>query len=759
MTDGDRQVRRFAQDDTVAIRYRIERELGRGGMATVYLARDLKHDRDVAIKVLNADLSQTLGAERFLREIQLAAKLSHPHILPLFDSGDAGGALFYVMPRVTGVSLRDRLNDTKRLPVDEAVRIASEVAGALAYAHRNDVVHRDIKPENIMLQDGHALVADFGIGKALSAVEGEAFTQTGMSVGTPAYMSPEQAAGDAVDGRSDLYSLGCVLYEMLVGEQPFTGPSIQAVIAKRFVQTPADVTALRDGIRRPVARALQKALARTPIDRYDTAAEFVVAMQEADVAPAAASSAVPERSIAVLPFANMSTDPENEFLADGITDEILTALSQVGDLTVAGRSSSFSFKGQKLELKRVAEQLKVRTVLEGQVRRSGKRVRVTAQLTEAADGYQLWSEKYDREIEDVFALQDEIAAAIAGKLKTTLTLGTAARAQRATHSIEAYEWYLKGRALLARRGKSLLEAVTCMERALALDPEYGLAWAGIAEAYVILGYYGVITPELARATAVPAAEKAVQCAPDVGDAYCALGITTLMFEWEDRERTARAFERGMALGSVSSQSATWYYHFYLASVCGRLAEGRDGLKGLIAADELSPYLCSMLAILLAGARASEAPDWAMRAMGLDPAAFLSHFAHQVAAAGTGDWARCIAASEALFAIGGRTPDPLTWYAQALYSSGDVAGARAVQQELLVLTNHGERAPLMLACVAAILGDEAQATTFARAAIRRRDPTIFAIVRHTPQDALYALPAWPELMEELRWPVSEHGLPA
>jgi serine/threonine protein kinase/tetratricopeptide (TPR) repeat protein len=739
--------------DALAGRYILERELGQGGMATVYLARDVKHDREVAIKVLKPDLSQTLGAERFLREIQLVARLSHPHILPLFDSGDAGGVLFYVMPRVAGASLRDRLDDAKQLPVHEAVRIASEVAGALDYAHRHGVVHRDIKPENIMLQDGHALVADFGIGKALSAVEGDAFTQVGMSVGTPAYMSPEQAVGETVDGRSDLYSLGCVLYEMLIGEPPFTGPSVQAVIAKRFVQTPADVMALRDGIRRPVARALQKALARTPIDRYDTAAEFVTAMEEADAAPVAARSAIPERSIAVLPFTNMSTDPENEYFADGITDELLTALSQIGDLTVAGRSSSFSFKGHKLELREVAEQLKVRTVLEGQVRRSGKRVRVTAQLTDAGDGYQLWSEKYDREIEDVFALQDEIAAAIAGKLKTTLTLGTAARAQRVTHSIEAYEWYLKGRAMLARRGKALLEGVACMERALALDPEYGLAWAGIAEAHVILGYYGLISPELARARAVPAAEKAVQFAPDVGDAHCALGITLLMCDYEDRPRAAQAFERGISL-SPTAQGATWYYYFYLAGACGRLDDGLAAMRRLIAQDELSPYLHGMFAILLTTRRDAHAPESAMRAIGLEPDAFLSHFAHQAAAAAVNDWPRSVAAGEALFALGGRTPNPLAWYAKALNRSGNLAGARAVQAELVTLTNDGERAPWALACVAAELGDTDKAVAYARDAMRRRDPMAMAIMRQPPEQSLRALDVWPEIEAAMRLPASD-----
>jgi eukaryotic-like serine/threonine-protein kinase len=734
----------------LAQRYHLSGELGQGGMATVYLARDLRHDRDVAMKVLKAELSQTVGAERFLLEIRLAARLSHPHILPLFDSGEAGGVLYYVMPRVTGISLRDRLNDAKQLPIDEAVRIACEVAGALDYAHRNGVVHRDIKPENIMLQDGHALVADFGIGKLLSAVEGETFTLAGMSLGTPAYMSPEQAVGDGVDGRSDLYSLGCVLYEMLVGEPPFTGPTVQAVIAKRFVQTPADVTALRDGIRRPVARALQRALARTPIDRFDSVAEFASAMQEADAAPPPARSAIPERSIAVLPFTNMSTDPENEYLADGITDELLTALSQSGDLVVAGRSSSFSFKGHKLDLAQVGAQLKVRTILEGQVRRSGKRVRVTAQLTDANDGYQLWSEKYDREIEDVFALQDEIAAAIAGKLKSTLTLDTAARAQRATHSIEAYEWYLKGRAMLARRGKALLEGVACMERALALDPEYGLAWAGIAEAYVILGYYGLISPESARQRAVPAAEKAVQFAPDVADAHCALGIALLMFVYDQRPRTAVAFERGMSLGPTA-QGATWYYYFYLAGACGRLDDGLKGMQELIARDELSPFLHSMHAILLSIRGDARAPESAMRAIGLDPDAFLSHFAHQAAATASDDWPRSLAAGAALFALGGRTPNPLAWYAQALNRSGNVSGARAVLAELDTLTNHGERAPWALACVAAELGDTDDAVAWARDAVRRRDPMIAAIVRHSPERTLRTLDVWPELEAAMQLP--------
>ena len=742
---------------TLAGRYALEAEIGAGGMATVHRARDLRHERAVAIKMLRPDVAQSLGAERFLREIRLAAQLSHPHILPLFDSGetardDGTTALFYVMPLVSGESLRDRLDRERRLPVADAVRIAAEVAAALDHAHRHGIVHRDIKPENILLQDGHAVVADFGIGKALSAAADDGVTQAGMSVGTPAYMSPEQAAGEDVDGRSDLYSLGCVLYEALVGEPPFTGPNVQAVIAKRFIQTPADVTALRDGIARPVARALQRSLARTPIDRFDTAAEFAAALREPDIATTHAASA-PGRSIAVLPFDNLSADPENEYFADGITEEILTALAQVRELKVAGRTSSFSYKGQKVPLRQIGEQLKVRTILEGSVRRSGKRVRITAQLLDAADGYQLWSERYDREIEDVFAVQDEIAATIAQKLEATLSLGTGTRTQRTTSSIEAYEAYLKGRALLSRRGKSIIEGIACMERALALDPEYGLAWAGLAEGYSILGYYSLIPPRLARSKAVPAAEKAVQFAPDVAEAQCALGIATLLFEWEDRARTREAFRRGMELNAASAQGSVWYYLFYVAWAGNREAEGVAGMKALYEKDPLSAYVCGMLAILESTLEHPEALEWSSRALALDPDAFLSHFAHQIAAASLGDWERTRAASEALFAIGGRTAAPLTIFATAKHRSGDVAGALAVYNELRALTNNGERGAWNLACVAAELGMNDDAATWGREAMAQRDPTVFASGRGRliSGHALKRLPVYDELMREVNWP--------
>ncbi|WP_309671074.1 protein kinase [Gemmatimonas sp.] len=545
----------------LADRYCVDRELGSGGMATVYLARDLKHDRDVAIKVLGADVAQTVGAERFLREIRMAAKLSHPHILPLFDSGQVDDALYYVMPVVRGESLRDRLDRERMLPVADAVRIVSEVAGALEHAHKNGVVHRDIKPDNILLQDGHALVADFGIGKALGTIDADTATQTGVSVGTPAYMSPEQASGEAVDGRSDIYSLGCVLYEMLVGEPPFTGPTVMAVIAKRFVQTPADVTGLREGISRAVARSVQKALARAPMDRYDTAALFLTSLSEMDTVTATPSA--PAQSLAVMPFVNRSGDADNQFFSDGLSEDLINALTSQSGLHVASRTSAFRFSGSVLVISDIGEQLNVGWVLVGSVRRAGTKLRVTAQLVNAATGFQLWSERYDREMTDVFEIQDEIVASIVEALVPALRASgassTTAMVRRPTDSLEAYELYLKGRSYWHQRSPATVRvAIQCFERAIALDPNYALAYCGLADCYGILRVYGWTRAEDNREKAAAAVARAMTLDAGLAEANFSLAFYTFYFErrWRDAERH---FARARALGPRVS-----LHHLYSA---------------------------------------------------------------------------------------------------------------------------------------------------------------------------------------------------
>lgn len=719
-------------------------------MATVYLAQDLKHRREVAIKILRPELAESLGRDRFLREIQLVAKLSHPHIVPLYDSGDAGGALYYVMPNLEGRSLRDRLNDERQLPLADAVRIATEVAGALDHAHSHGIVHRDVKPENIMLQAGHALIADFGIGKALDDTAVDTLTQHGMIVGTPAYMSPEQAVGEAVDARSDIYSLGCVLYEMIIGEQPFTGPTAQAVIAKRFVSTPLDISVLREGVPRPVARAVQKALSRLAVDRYDTAALFVTSLGEVEAV--SAKPAAPENSLAVLPFTNLSSDPENEFFADGMTEEILNALATIPDLNVVGRTSSFSFKGKRMDLHDVGEMLNVRTVLEGSIRRSGKRVRIAAQLSDVTNGFRMWSERYDREIADVFALQDEIAGAIAEKLKATLHQNAAVSAQRAPKNIEAYEAYIKGRALLYQRGGSVRSGLAMMEEALRLDPQYGLAWAGVADTYSLQGFYWQIPPEVARTRGGEAAANAMRFAPDLAESHCALAIQLLVYEW-DWAGAELAFKRSMQLNPGYGQAGAWYYLFYRALACGEWDDALAGLKACQSRDPRSGYLAAMVAMIYAMAfHEPSAEAWVDLAHALAPDAYQTLLCRQFFMISIRDWRRAIEAANPALASSGRQMMVLMHLGVSLVESGDAAGARAVYGEMRSRAVREKVSPLMLAALEAALGDTDAAIDHCHEAFRLHDPYVVGYARGWPGvQHLQSLP-------EFRRLVASTGLP-
>src|SRR2546426_4690775 len=361
-------------------RYTIDRVLGRGGMATVYVAEDRRHGRQVAIKVLRPDVAAAIGAERFLREITIAARLTHPHVLPLIDSGQAAGSLYYVMPYVRGETLRQRLVRERWLPLKDALGIARELGAGLDYAHREGFIHRDVKPENVLLADGHAVIADFGIARAIFQAGGDHVTEVGLAIGTPEYMSPEQAAGDReLDGRCDVYALACVIYEMLAGEPPFSGDSARAIIAKHLSEPPQPLRARRPDAPAAVEQALARALAKDPADRFASVAAFTTALEETrpGVVPAIVGKT---RSIAVLPFVNASADPENEYLSDGISDELINALTKVDGLRIASRTSAFALKGKPQDIRAIGALLGVSAVLEGTVRKSGDRDRKSTRL-------------------------------------------------------------------------------------------------------------------------------------------------------------------------------------------------------------------------------------------------------------------------------------------------------------------------------------------------------------------------------------------
>jgi eukaryotic-like serine/threonine-protein kinase len=568
----------------VADRYRIEEEIGHGGMAAVYLAEDLRHARKVAIKVLVPGVggAQSYEPQRFLREIRIAARLSHPQILPVHDSGEVDGMLYFVMPYAGCETLRDRLTKEGALPIDTALRMTRAVAAALGYAHRHNVIHRDIKPENILLQEGEPVVADFGVATAISAAGGDHIyiTDRGFAVGTPAYMSPEQASAERdLDGRSDIYSLACVLFEMLTGKPPFSGSGARATMARHAIEAPPLIRSLRPTIPSAVEQALQRALAKSPAGRFSTMAEFCDAL----VAPALpATSLGPEsRAIAVLPFVNSSADPDNEYFSDGITDELITALTKVEGLRVASRTSVFALKNAREDVRALGARLNVSAVLEGTVRRADNRLRIAVQLTTVADGRTLWSERYDREMADVFAIQDEIAGTIVRTLRSTLLgeLGDPTPV-RYTANVRAYSLYLKGRFWWNRRSQAAIkEGIRFFEQAIQEDPGYALAYSGLADSYALdLDYRGTPVIEgMERARAE--ARKAIALDETLAEAHTSLGWVTFIYDW-DWVGAEREFSRAIELNPRYSTGRQWYSWFLAAM--GRfdeaLAEGRAAIE-------------------------------------------------------------------------------------------------------------------------------------------------------------------------------------
>jgi eukaryotic-like serine/threonine-protein kinase len=495
--------------------YVIDRELGRGGMALVYLARDTRHERFVALKTLRPEIAIALGRERFLREIKLSARLQHPNILPVFDSGDAGGTLYYVMPFVEGESLRDRLDREPQLPVDDALQIAREVAEALAYAHDHDVVHRDIKPENIMLSGGHAIVADFGIARAVSAAGGDKLTQTGLAIGTPAYMPPEQASGSGqVDRRSDIYSLACVLYEMLAGQPPFTGPTAQAVMARHSLDAVPRLKIVRDAIPDDLEVVIERALEKVPADRYQTSGEFAKALATAStgavsrvtaarrstysrklwrrpipiaigvtllVGAAAAAIALGSRGnrgtatpgidlrrVAVLYFQDLSSDSTLGYLADGLTEGLIDQLSQVRTLDIISRNGVLPFRNSDLPRDSIARAVGAGTLVEGSLEPVRDRVRLTVRLVDGASGADLLRRaSFEAPAGNLLSIRDTLATEVARVLRERLGQEVRLREERAgTRSTEA--WTLVQQAERIRKNGEALATAAKMDAAAAL---------------------------------------------------------------------------------------------------------------------------------------------------------------------------------------------------------------------------------------------------------------------------------------------------
>jgi TolB-like protein len=605
----------------------VLRVLGRGGMATVYLARDLAHDRLIALKLLREELSGADVGDRFLREIRILAKLQHPNIVSLYDSGiiEARGDLrlpFFTMPYVEGESLRERLTGDHKPTTTEAVRILREIADALAAAHAAGVVHRDLKPENVLLSQGHAMVSDFGIAKAVSAsVAMGTVTGTGFVLGTPAYMAPEQALGDpATDHRADLYSLGLIAYELFSGTQPFGGLTPQQMLVAHAAVTPESIAKRAPSLDPALGKLVMRLLAKQPADRPASAMEvvgeldaiaaggntrrptirrvtqMVAALAVLIVLGAFAGSFITrsraERtsregavadvpagaSVAVLPFENLSEDKE-QYFSDGMSEQLMYALSKAG-VRVSPRAPAFAFRNRGGELKEIGAKLHVAYVIEGSVRHAGNRLRVNAQLINIATGNADWTEEYRRDMSDVLEVQDSIAHQIVGALGLKLAAGAMALVPGAgTRSLEAYDLYQRGRFLYEKRSEpELLQAETLFKQAIAKDSSFARAYAGLSDTYTLLSIAGVTTHAAAAQPARDAAYKAVLLDTTSAEAYTSLGFVKLYYNW-DWPGAKQALERAIALNPRYAPARYWHIFYFLAAgqVDSALMAARRGM--------------------------------------------------------------------------------------------------------------------------------------------------------------------------------------
>jgi serine/threonine protein kinase len=718
--------------------YEITRHLGTGGMGEVYQATDSKLGRAVAIKLLpEAFTNDNESAARFEREARVLASLNHPNIAAIHGIEVFGGRKFLVMELVGGETLAETI---QRGPVSlhQALHVAKQIAEGLESAHGKGIVHRDLKPANIKITpQGQVKLLDFGLAKALSGGADQSNSPTismgetnaGVILGTVAYMSPEQAQGMPLDERSDIFSFGIVLYELLSGKRPFAGQSTIGTLSAVLRDEPRPVSAPE-----PVAAIVRRCLAKGPADRFASTAELKAALHRI-------TAVNPDkRSIAVLPFANMSGDKEQEYFSDGLAEEIINALVQVPDLKVIARTSAFAFKGQNTDIRKIAEALGVTSILEGSVRKSGNRIRVTAQLITAADGSHLWSQRYDREMEDVFALQDEIAQAIAEALQVKL----AVRADKHKPSIPAYEAYLKYRHYQWRfTPESLQRSRGCVEQALALDPKFALPYVGLADFHLASAATGAVASQEAMPQARALAQQALELDPDLPEAHGMLGIVAGHFDldWKECERR---FQLAMSHETVSTHLRQWYAFFYLFAT-GRAEEARGHMERIIDEDPLSQMWRGILATVLTSVGLdAEALTTSQKAVELDPKFWWGWRVRTLLHSRLGHHTEARECAEKAFNLAPWSPYTIGPIAGAMMNAGETKESEA----LLATLGGSHKEATAMACFHFVRGEIDSAVEWAGKAVDQRTTAFISIIIRSLEPVLRQSPGWPGLLKKM-----------
>jgi len=737
--------------------YKILEKLGEGGMGVVYKAEDLKLKRCVALKFLPPELTRDAKAkERFVHEAQAASALEHPNICAIHEIDEApDGQMFIVMPRYDGESVAAKI-ERGPLKLDEALDVAAQIAQGLAKAHEQKIIHRDIKPANVLItKDGLVKIVDFGLAKLSGRTK---LTRTGTAPGTVSYMSPEQLRGGDIDHRSDIWALGVVLYEMITGETPFRGDYEQAMSYSIMNEAPKPLRSLRPDVPAEVERLIEKTLSKDPNERYQKSTELLGALQAVKRATGSQtvdvghSDAKTTPSIAVLPFTNLSADKENEYFSDGLAEDIIDALTQVPGLRVMARTSAFAFRGKEADVREIGARLNVEHILEGSVRRAGSRLRVTAQLVKASDGYHLWSQRFDREMTDVFAIQDEISQAIVEKLRLRLS-GDRPLVKRYTENFAAYDLCLKARYHLLKMTREGLEAGRrYCEQAIALDPNYALAHVVLAESYFWSAYWGSTNPRESFPRAKSAALEALRLDDTIADGHSALGtvLGAGEFDWHGAERE---FCRAQELNSsyaAARYDYVWCYGMYFLLPLGRTGEALTELRRALERDPLDPFYNSLAGYLLFALRQFEpALAQLQHTIDLDPTFFFSYWFLSLLYAREGRLDEGIAAAEKANELSGGNAITVGNLGKVYGLAGRTAEARQLLAELM----ERRRSVYVPACaflfVHSGLGERDETLEWMARGIEEHDPILMSSLKISPSyDLLRSHPAFEALLRKM-----------